>query len=90
MAAEGTQHLAIFAPIMTEREDTEVETCRCRVLNVMSGEVARDYARTHLQRHRVDGMGRTVHRCPTTEIEWVEERRLGGYGDDVQVLRHAR
>jgi hypothetical protein len=64
-----------------------VVPCRCQVLNVMSGEVARDYARRHLEEARTDGMGRTVHRCPDTEIEWAEERSGTGYGDDVTVLR---
>jgi hypothetical protein len=62
-------------------------SCRCEVLNVMSGEVARDYLVNHLQPERPDGMGRAVHRCPTTEVSWVEERKPGGYGDDVTVLR---
>jgi hypothetical protein len=61
--------------------------CRCEVLNVMSGAVARDYSRTHLDQLRTDGMGRPVHRCPETGIEWVEERSGTGYGDDVTVLR---
>jgi hypothetical protein len=64
-----------------------VVPCRCEVLNVMSGEVARDYLRTHLDRERIDGMGRAVHRCSTSGVEWVEERSGTGYGDDVTVLR---
>jgi hypothetical protein len=61
--------------------------CRCEVLNVMSGAVARDYLRTHLERTREDGMGRDVHRCAESGVEWVEERSGTGYGDDVTVLR---
>jgi hypothetical protein len=61
--------------------------CRCEVLNVMSGAVARDYLRTHLEQVRVDGMGRPVHRCQDTGIEWAEERSSTGYADDVTVLR---
>ncbi len=61
--------------------------CRCAVLNVMSGEVARDYLDTHLQPERTDGMGRAVHRCAATGVTWVEERKPGGYGEDVTVLR---
>jgi hypothetical protein len=64
-----------------------VVPCRCEVLNVMSGEVARDYIRTHLQRERDDAMGRAVHRCADSAVEWVEDRSGGGYGDDVTVLR---
>lgn len=62
-------------------------TCRCEVLNGLSGDVARDYLRTHLKKLRVDGMGRTVHGCPDSEIEWTEEREPGGYAEDVLVLR---
>lgn len=62
-------------------------TCQCEVLNVMSGGVARDYARDHLRPARTDGLGRAVHRCPTSSLEWVEERRPVGYGEDTTVLR---
>lgn len=64
--------------------------CRCDALNVMSGEVARDYARVHLDRARTDGFGRTVHRCSETGIEWAEERAVAGYGDDTTVLRRVQ
>ena len=53
----------------------------------MSGEVARDYVRRHLVRTRFDGLGRQVHRCEETGIEWAEERSGTGYGEDVTVLR---
>lgn len=65
-----------------------VGTCRCQVLNMMSGEVAREYVRVHLHFERVDGMGRQVYRCSETDVMWVEERRSGGYGEDTTVLRH--
>lgn len=61
--------------------------CRCAVLNNLSGAVAREYAHKHLDRVRTDGMGRRVHRCPDTAVEWTEEHRIEGYGDDVVVLR---
>jgi hypothetical protein len=61
--------------------------CRCNVLNVMSGEVARAYLRTHLVRERTDGMNRRIHRCEVSAIEWIEDGREGGYGEDVLVLR---
>jgi hypothetical protein len=64
-----------------------VVPCRCEVLNVMSGAVARDYSRTHLVKVRLDGMGRAVHRCEESGIEWTEDHRATGYGDDVTVLR---
>jgi hypothetical protein len=71
---------------MSESDRTR---CRCAILNVMSGEVAREYLRYHLQAERTDGMGRTVHHCPESDTHWVEERRPTGYGDDVVVLRRA-
>lgn len=65
-------------------------TCQCEVLNVMSGPLARDYLDVHLQRVRTDGMGRTVHRCESSGIEWLEEHRPSGYDDDVLVLRRVQ
>jgi hypothetical protein len=67
-----------------------VIACRCEVLNVMSGEVAREYLRVHLQDQRTDGMGRTVHQCVETGIEWLEEKRPSGYGDEGLVLRRVQ
>lgn len=64
--------------------------CRCQVLNGLSGDVARDYLTAHLEDLRVDGMGRKIHRCPETDIQWAEEHEPGGYGDDVTVLRRVR
>lgn len=64
--------------------------CRCKVLNGLSGDVAREYVVQHLEDLRIDGMGRTIHRCPDTDVEWAEEREPGGYGDDVMVLRRSR
>jgi hypothetical protein len=72
---------------MSESDRTR---CRCAVLNVMSGEVAHEYLRYHLQVERTDGMGRTVHACPDSDIHWIEERRASGYGGDVIVLRRAQ
>lgn len=63
--------------------------CRCEVLNVMSGEVARDYAATHLEQVRTDGMGRPVHRCPDTGIEWTEDTSASTYAAEALVLRRA-
>lgn len=71
-------------------EGSGLVACRCAVLNVMSGEVARDYVRQHLDRDRTDGMGRTLYRCPQEGVGWVEEREPGGYGQDVVVLRRDR
>lgn len=61
--------------------------CRCSVLNNLSGAVANEYARTHLDTARTDGMGRRIHRCPDTTLEWTEDRRAQGYGKDIVVLR---
>jgi hypothetical protein len=61
--------------------------CRCAVLNNLSGDVADDYARKHLDRVATDGLGRPVHRCPDTDVTWTEERSAHGYGEDVVVLR---
>lgn len=66
--------------------DAEVR-CRCEVLNTLSGDVAADYAHKHLDRTRTDGLGRTIHRCGDTGVDWTEERSASGYGDDVVVLR---
>jgi hypothetical protein len=64
-------------------------SCRCAVLNNLSGAVAAEYARRHLDRSRTDGLGRTIHRCPDTGVDWTEEHSASGYGADVVVLRRA-
>ncbi|MFO7961458.1 MAG: hypothetical protein R6U94_10975 [Nitriliruptoraceae bacterium] len=55
----------------------------------MSGDVASEYLRYHLEVERTDGMGRRVHRCADSGVSWIEERRPSGYGGDVIVLRRA-
>lgn len=64
-----------------------MESCRCELLNVLSGAAAQDYLRGHLAAERTDGLGRQVHRCPRTEVEWVADRGPDGYAEDVLVLR---
>lgn len=64
-----------------------METCRCDVINVLSGPVAQDYLAGHLATDRTDGLGRQVHRCPHTGVEWVVDRSPDGYAEDVLVLR---
>ncbi|MFA9431525.1 hypothetical protein [Egicoccus sp. AB-alg2] len=64
-----------------------MESCRCDVLNVLSGPLAQDYVRGHLEGARVDGLGRQVHRCARTGIEWTEDRNPDGYAENVLVLR---
>jgi hypothetical protein len=68
-----------------------VVPCRCEVLNVMSGQVARDYANVHLEQARTDGIGRRVLRCPITGIEWIEDERSSttAYADEAVVLRRS-
>jgi hypothetical protein len=61
--------------------------CRCEVLNNLSGAAAAEYARKHLDRARTDGLGRVVHRCTATGVDWTEEHSASGYGEDVIVLR---
>ncbi len=62
-------------------------TCRCAILNGLSGALARDLLDKHLREVRTDGMGRTVYLCEDSEVEWLEERQRVGYDDDVSVLR---
>lgn len=62
-------------------------TCRCEILNVLSGALARDLIEQHLREARTDGMGRTIYLCEDSGVEWLEEHQRGGYDDDVTVLR---
>lgn len=62
-------------------------TCRCEVLNVMSGAVASDYARQHLDPVRSPGNGRVLYRCPETGIGWSQDRAAHGVDDETVVLR---
>jgi hypothetical protein len=64
-----------------------MDVCRCEQLNVLSGDVARELRKRHLEPAGADGMGRAVHRCPDTGIEWLEEREAVGYSGDAIVLR---
>lgn len=64
---------------------TEV-TCRCEVLNTMSGDAARDYTTRHLDEVRSD-QGVTYYRCPATGVSWVEERAPGSYTGEARRLR---
>ena len=64
--------------------------CRCAILNVLSGALAQELVDEHLREIRSDGMGRSVYLCATSEVEWVEEHRRGGYEKDVTVLRRVQ
>lgn len=61
--------------------------CRCRVLNVLTGSAATDYANGHLDATRSDGQGLNYFRCPETGVGWVEERRRSPFGGDQMRLR---
>ena len=50
-------------------------------------EEAKELLARHLAHSRVDGMGRPVHRCEDTGIEWIEERHSNGYAGETIVLR---
>ena len=68
-------------------EDETVIPCRCEVLNVMTGAIALDYARQHLDVVR-EGAGRvTTYACPDTGVNWVEERAPHGADDSTRRLR---
>lgn len=60
--------------------------CRCEVLNVLSGDAARDHA-VHLDITRSPGQGHTYYRCPATGVGWVEESALAAYGGERPLLR---
>ena len=62
-------------------------TCRCEVLNTMSGDAARDYANGHLDEVRSDNQGLSHFRCPETGISWVEERAPGSLIGEAKRLR---
>lgn len=61
--------------------------CRCEVINVMSGDAARDYAAQHLDEVRSDQQGTTYYRCPATGLTWAEERAPATYGSNARRLR---
>ena len=65
-------------------------TCRCEVLNSLSGQAAADYAQQHLDVTRETPGRTTTYRCPDTGLSWVSERLPTGYGDDTRRLRRLR
>lgn len=62
-------------------------TCRCEVLNVMTGDAAKDYARQHLDETRSDGQGRTYFRCSESGVGWVSEHPRGPFSGEALQLR---
>jgi len=61
-------------------------TCRCRVLNVLSGDLADDYLAGHLGVTDVES-SRRVHTCPNTGVQWIEDRSAAQYAATTRVLR---
>lgn len=68
---------------------TDETTCRCTVLNTMTGDAARDYIRTHLDQVRSDGHGTNYYRCPETGIGWAEEQAPSASPSDARRLRRS-
>jgi len=62
------------------------DACRCRVLNVLSGDLAMDYLNGHLGASDTD-TNRRVHVCPTTGVQWIEDRSAPQYASSTRVLR---
>jgi hypothetical protein len=60
--------------------------CRCRVLNVLSGALANEYLVGHLGATDTD-LNRRVHTCPTTGVQWIEDRSATQYSATSRVLR---
>lgn len=58
--------------------------CRCAVLNHLTGAIAADYVRTHLESLGNGGGGR-VFACPETGVRWADES--GGGASSVERLR---
>lgn len=66
-------------------------TCRCRQLNVITGDAARDYAEEHLEVTRSDGHGHDYYRCEQSGVGWVQERPRGPFsGEPLQLRRTDR
>lgn len=62
-------------------------TCRCAVLNNLTGDAAAEYARRHLDVTR-ETPGRTIqYRCAETGIDWIEETAPNAYDHTVRRLR---
>lgn len=71
------------------QEGPTVVTCRCEVLNNLTGDAAVEYARRHLDKTRSEPQGRVHYRCVETGIGWIEEPAPNGYGDSQRRLRRA-
>lgn len=61
-------------------------SCRCKVLNVLSGALATEYLSGHLGGGEGDS-NRRVHTCPNTGVQWIEDRSAPQYSSTSQVLR---
>lgn len=63
--------------------------CRCKVLNTLSGDAARDYANAHLEVLRSSPQRTTTYECPETGVLWIEENASTAYAEGVRRLRRA-
>lgn len=72
-------------PHRKERVMTE-SSCRCNMLNVLSGALATEYLLGHLGGADADS-NRRVHTCPNTGVQWIEDRSATQYASSSQVLR---
>lgn len=63
-----------------------IDNCRCQVLNVLSGALAVDYLNGHLGAKDADS-NRRVHVCPSTGVQWIEDRSAPTYASSIRVLR---
>lgn len=63
--------------------------CRCDVLNHLTGAIAHDYARTHLQSLATSGAGRQWS-CPDTGVRWADESPVTAPGHVARLRRQER
>lgn len=61
-------------------------SCRCNVLNVLSGALATEYLFGHLGGDNAESSKR-VHTCPHTGVQWIEDRSAPQYSSTSRVLR---
>lgn len=60
--------------------------CRCQVLNHLTGAIAVDYARTHLEAVGGAGTGR-LWACPDTGVRWADETPPAAAGHVARLRR---
>jgi hypothetical protein len=69
--------------VVVERDASVIE-CRCVMLNHMSGAIAADYARVHLDVVAAGWGSSRMWECPDTGVQWAAP---GGHRDPVAQLR---